>query len=232
MAITLPFAVKKKIAIVGKAPSSLGLGPYHDGEWDVWTLSDLILCKQIPRYDVHFELHDVALIKQRPAYWEWLQRATHKPLVIRESVPELEGAMPFPIQEIVDRFGTYFTNTVSYLIALAIATEPDEIGIWGIDMAQDEEYQQQRPSVEYFCGLAKGMGITLTIPPQSDLLKCIGLYGFDPRVSDTLAKWKSRISELTARANQCQEEAEAKAQEAMFFRGALDNQKYNMQFVA
>lgn len=224
MAITLPFEAGKKIAIVGKAPSSLGLAPYHDASWQVWTLSDLILCKQAPRYDVQFELHDAELVKQRVPYWEWLCRAAKvKPLCVKEVLPELEGAFPYPLAEIVEQFGGYFTNTVSYLIALAIATEPDEIGVWGVDMAQSDEYRAQRPSCEYFLGLAVGKGIKITVPAQCDLLKTAGLYGFDPRVSDLCAKLKARSQELAQRIAECQHASEAKAHEAAFLAGAKDN---------
>jgi len=36
---------------------------------------------------------------------------------------------------------------------------------------------KQRPSCEFFCGIAKGLGIELYIPTESDLLKCMERYG-------------------------------------------------------
>jgi hypothetical protein len=225
MAISLPFEAGRRIAIVGKAPSSLGLAPYHDATWQIWTLSDLVLCKQAPRYDVQFELHDWELVKQRGPYYEWLCNAQHKPLCVQKPQPELTGpgVFTYPLAEIVEQYGGYFTNTVSYLIALAIATGPDEIGVWGVDMAQSDEYRAQRPSCEYFLGMAVGRGIKITVPAQCDLLKTAGLYGFDPKVSDLCAKLKARSQELAHRIAECNQLAEAKAHEAAFLAGAKDN---------
>ena len=46
--------------------------------------------------------------------------------------------------------------------------------MYGVDMAQDTllaaEYSEQRPSCEYFIGLAEGAGIRVDIPGGSDLL--------------------------------------------------------------
>ena len=43
-------------------------------------------------------------------------------------------------------------------------------------MAVDTEYYWQRPSCEYFIGLARGMGITVYLPDDCDLLKTRFLY--------------------------------------------------------
>ena len=39
----------------------------------------------------------------------------------------------------------YGTNTVTYMILLAIAEGATHIGVWGVDMAVDTEYHYQRP---------------------------------------------------------------------------------------
>jgi hypothetical protein len=53
----------------------------------------------------------------------------------------------------------------------------DTIGMWGVDMALDgvtgeSEYSHQRPSVEYWLGIAQGRGIKLVLPTESEILKC------------------------------------------------------------
>jgi len=215
---------QKKIAIVGKAQSSLGLAPYHDDSWQIWTLSDLVLMHQAPRYEVQFELHDPALVAQRVPYWEWLARcAPSKPIIMREVHPDIPASVGYPIQEIVAQFGGYFTNTVSYMIALAIALEPEAIGVWGVDMACSAEYRAQRPSCEYFLGIAKGMGIEVVIPPQADLLKTCGLYAFDEKVSDLAAKCKARHEELTGRIGEAEQRRDQAAFDAAYLRGAQED---------
>jgi hypothetical protein len=88
------------------------------------------------------------------------------------------NAVLYPIDEIIKTFGNYFTNTISYMIALALISDFDEIHILGVDMAVDSEYAWQRPSCEYFIGLARGMGKKVYIPETCDLLKTRYLYAF------------------------------------------------------
>ena len=83
------------------------------------------------------------------------------------------------------RWNGYFTNTISYMIALAIYEEYKEISVFGVDMAtsnpplENTEYSHQRPSCEYYLGLAVGRGIKTYIPPCADLLKARFNYGFE-----------------------------------------------------
>jgi hypothetical protein len=70
--------------------------------------------------------------------------------------------------------------------------------IYGVDMAQGTEYAAQRPSCEYFLGLAAGMGVQIHVPDTSDLLKCAYLYGVDDD-SPLRSKLEDRSKELKAR---------------------------------
>lgn len=219
------FPTKSKIAIIGKAPSSQSLAPYADPDWHIWTLSDVMLCRQAARYDVQFELHDSEIVKKNKSYWDWLTRVDGKPVVMREDTPEIKACIPYPKDEIVDKYGGYFTNTVSWMIALAIEMQPTEIGVYGIDMAQNDEYAHQRPSCEYFLGIAAGRGIKVWVPPQSDLLHTSGLYGFDSALNDMAIKQKARISELTKRIAETEQRRDSAALEAAYLQGALEDSK-------
>jgi hypothetical protein len=217
---------RKKIAIVGKAPSSLGLAPYEDSSWQIWTLSDLVFCKQSPKFDVHFELHATnQLAGPRKPYLDWLASITDKPVVVRECNDDIPFGVAYPKDYIVEKFGGYFTNSVSWMIALAIDMQPSEIGIWGVDMACNDEYAHQRPSCEYFLGVAAGRGIEVYVPSQSDLLKCSGLYGFDVRQSDMFSKWKTRCTELSGRVEKKGEERDTAERNVAFISGAIEYNK-------
>ena len=63
-------------------------------------------------------------------------------------------------------------------MALAIVGEADAIGIWGVDMELSSEYGHQRPSCEYFVGIADGLGIEMIVPERSDICKARKLYAF------------------------------------------------------
>jgi hypothetical protein len=50
--------------------------------------------------------------------------------------PEVKNCTVYPIDEMEELFGPYFwTSSVAYMMALAITKGPEEIGLWGIDMA-------------------------------------------------------------------------------------------------
>ena len=193
---------KKHIAILGTSPGSLRDCPFDRDDWELWGLSERP--DQVPRFTAWFELHNLERKRRKSdAYWQQL-KAMDVPLFTAHAHPDLPNARLFPKDEICARFGTYFSNTISWLIAYALAQEPDTIGLWGVDMAQDTEYCQQRPSCEYFLGWAMGVAEArgkpkIIIPPESDLLKCRRLYGFDDAGDRMAAKHAQRNRELAER---------------------------------
>ena len=206
-----------KVAIVGKAPASQQLAPYGDESWEIWSLSDAP--KEIPRWSRHFELHDIEgntagdprtrKDKWGP-YWEFLKKDHGKPVYIQRPHPEVPHGIVFPMHEVKSAFPAYFTNTVSWLIAYAICIgcQDDEsqplltdLALYGVDMAQHgidgrSEYAHQRPSCEFFLGIAAGKGIRVHVPDSSDLLKARRLYAFDSDGGEFAAKMKARRKEL------------------------------------
>lgn len=122
------------------------------------------------------------------------------------SVAERYGfpsAVPFPKTQLLSQFMRYFTNTVSWQIAHAIwealldeSYVFSDLALFGIDMATGTEYAAQRPSVEYFLGLAQGLGVQLHIPETSDILKAAQLYGGEDEQSGMRAKVDVRLREL------------------------------------
>ena len=107
-------------------------------------------------------------------------------------------------QDTLKTFGNYFTNSVSYMIALAIKQGATEIGCYGVDMATGSEYGPQRPSCEFFLGIAAGMGISITIPATADLLKTKFLYGFQEREQ---CAWEAKMSSIIQSLNARQQKA-------------------------
>jgi len=226
---------RKKVAIVGKAPSSLGFAPYDDDTFEIWTLSDLVPCGQAKRYDRHFELHPVEWFEERATrgcrYLEWMQGIDDKPLYLRQPHDALPNGVLFPKEAVVEKFGTYFTNTVSWMIAFAIYEGFEEIHVYGVDMACDDEYAHQRPSCEYFLGWAAGAGIKIYLPPESDLLKSCSLYGFEADNGEMRALWKARDKELRERIGKYEETLKKTELEYHQLIGALNSQTYYKQWI-
>lgn len=78
----------------------------------------------------------------------------------------------------------YFCSSIAYMIAHAILLEPEEIGLWGVDLAEDGEYVTQRPNVEWWLGFAEGRGIKVTVAKESALLKAAYVYGQERPTSE------------------------------------------------
>lgn len=243
----------RKIAIIGKAPSSVLLAPYADESWEVWILNTLGQLKEVPRWDRQFELHDLKLT-QTPAhgnYYEWLSQQ-EKPVYLRDDPPaEFKCGVRFPLSAMLEHFKglagrMYLTNSVSMEIMLALYEHDtqerkiSDIGLWGVDMAQHgfakgghngpftSEYASQRPSVEYWLGLCEGRGITLHIPPQSDILKCACVYGYQHDA--WWVKTQARRKELQQRLAQAQQREQAAHDEALFLAGAAEDLNYVEQW--
>lgn len=241
---------KRKIGIVGYT-GSRRLAPYGDPEWELWGLNNLHLAEDIDvtKFDAWFDLHPRTDIVKDEVHRRWLEGGSAGlPCFVwgdsnGEPPADWPKAVAFPQQHILESFPPYFTNSISWMTALAITLlqqradeagvglEECELGVWGVDMATDGEYAAQRPSCEFFIGVAMGLGLQVTIPESSDLLKAASLYGLE--TSPMLAKIDERIHEinLTIQAMSqahAQHEAEARQLEANINagRGAIDQLGY------
>lgn len=190
---------KKKVAIVGFAPSHMQ-APFEDESFEIWVLNEYYkLVETIPelkakaRVDRWFEIHSL----ERPP------KNTHEHLAFLENlnIPfytlkhwdfiKNPNQTVFPFDGICEWFKMrghighrYFTNSISWMIAFAITEGFEEIHVYGVDMAMDkdtngnDEYGYQKPSCEYFLGVAEKYA-KVYIPESSDLLMCPMRYAID-----------------------------------------------------
>ena len=84
------------------------------------------------------------------------------------------------------------------------------------------EYSYQRPSVEYFVGIARGMGIKVYVPEKCDLLKAMWMYPFESDCSMRV-KMDSRRQELQQRINQARGSFEQIRSEAEHLAGEVNS---------
>jgi len=207
----------KKCAIVGCAETK-SQAPFNDPQWEIWGVNNLYL--HIPSWTRWFEIHSVMFdtIKQKwfrrmnpdlkKGTYEWSDNFRGQPLqdyigrlakmdcpvYMQKHWDAIPGSVPYPLKEVLARFPRqYFTNTISWMLALAIYEGFQEIHVYGVDMAVSTEYFFQRPSCEYFLGIAEGMGIKVYIPDEADLLKTRFLYGFGETEK---SKWDKKISNM------------------------------------
>jgi len=160
----------------------------------------------------------------------WLDDASQRfPVYLLEAHPELPHARVLDMDAMNAYFDKHFTrklrywtNSISYMIGQAImelapngvAVEGAEIGVFGVDMmvagGSGSEYGWQRPSCEVFLGYAAGLGITVHLPAQCDLLASAFDYGsatgnkFRKKISGHMAELQRRHGGTAAQVNEGQ----------------------------
>lgn len=216
-----------QIALIGTAPSSRGLAPYHDPKIKIWACSAGNM-GQIPRVDAWFEIHANLLWPENASfgapYVEWLKKQTF-PIYMQDQklVP---NAIPFPRQELIEEFGPYFfTSSFAWMLAMAIKAGAKKILLYGIDMASRDEYILQRPGAFYFFMEAKRRGIEVIAPYESDIMQPPALYGF----SDSTPfgrKIASREKELKDRLGPMRNQRDQLTQNITYLEGALEDVDY------
>lgn len=136
-------------------------------------------------------------------YVDWLAAQT-VPVVMQDHYPIVPTSERYPLRAIVEAFGIVpkewdvterqwwdlvkhrgeLTATGSYMLAQAIYEGVDELALYGMDYAGNDllhiERTVQKPGVKYWVGIARGLGIPVTIAPGSAFEYQDFLYGYDP----------------------------------------------------
>jgi hypothetical protein len=196
------------VLILGCASSTIRQSPVKRKHTEIWAL--------VPMFGLHprvaplisrwFDIHSHDTSNRHRGWWEWAVQ--HQPrCFLQEPHDDLKKSEAYPIEEMKSRFGPYFTSSISYMLALAIARGYRWIGLYGVDMASGSEYYHQRACCEYLIGLARGSGIQVEIPEGSALLRSPWLYGYDSgrptteneRIIEEMACWRSEALALRQR---------------------------------
>lgn len=153
----------RKIAVVGTARSA-SRAPFEDTDWDIWGVG--ARGDHVTRCARWFEIHRLDSLWDGPE-WRPLLRKWAKDCELVMFWPEPLGprVMQYPVEEIKNRFGTYFmTSSMSWMVALAIHEHTNgnpiaELGVWGVDMEFGTEHREQRAGLMHFLDLARQLGI-------------------------------------------------------------------------
>ncbi len=227
----------KKVAIVGCADSR-DQAPYDDPTFEIWGVNNLFLQLDLTKlagrlrwFEQHTFSFDGLFFRRRGKkdfrgtpvvqYMSGLAQIGC-PVYMQQPWPQVPNAVPYPLEDAIKKFGRYFTNTISYELALAIMLGFEEVHIYGVDMAVADEFMQQRPSVEFFIGILAGMGKKVYIPDEADLLKTRFLYGYEEPFTDQFnAKINKTHAQMAVRHNKAQQEMEVQKLKAAEYRGAM-----------
>ena len=177
----------RRVCILGSAPSSRDLAPFDDKGVEFWTLAQRIE----KRADRIFEIHCQEMVNKYlqtknikdVASYVNNRYPNNPPVYTIEKFENIINRVDYPLQEVRELIKShggnkhYISSSISYMIALAILEKVDEILIYGVSMTHKTEYKQQRPNCEWLLGIASGLGIKITIPEESPLLKAKKRYG-------------------------------------------------------
>lgn len=242
-----------RIAVLGSAPSSILKAPFGDTSWEIWACSPGAY-PHLSRVDEFFEVHrwEPGVIGKpntqkpwfSPEYVAWMKMQKRVWVADPDAMRDMPNAVELPWRDLVKKYGHYcWTSSVAYMLAMAIEkiiaaraarvpdapAEDDVVGLWGVDMAANEElYTGQRSACQWFMQVLVGLQIQFYVPPESDLLTPPPMYGVS-ETSHRHIKWLERKNELLGRQQQALAQIDQLQKTAMFFQGAADDMDYHLK---
>lgn len=234
-----PFQDIKALSITN-GPMVHPTPPFADVSWEIWGCSPGLFGQQ-KRIDRWFEVHRWEPGKAwfSPEYCQWLA-AFKGPVYVGGNIPEIPNAVLYPVRRVEEEFSPYFlSSSISLMLALAILeieaawasgmprTE-GTIGLWGVDMASGEEWNEQRPGCQAFVLEALRRGIEVYLPPESDLMRPLPIYGIS-EWDHRYIKGVVRMRELKAKLQREVQMATAAQANARYLEGAIDDHNWQIK---
>lgn len=178
---------RRNVCLLGSGPHWPN-APFAEERCEIWSLG--ALWRMAPRITRFFELHPFDRRRQHtPEIVEWMQENARQGMqvVCQRSEADIPNCMVYPLAAIKERFGTYLRSSMDLMLCMYYleieASEWDYsdcyLTIHGVDMAANDEYAYQKPSFESWIKYGEGKGLHVDIPPECDLFKCRGIYGYE-----------------------------------------------------
>lgn len=227
----------KRCAIIGTA-ASWELMPWEDVSLEAWGLNDAYQMQGWQRANRWYDLHpldhfvypnekkQIDLANLPPSYY--LRPRVHLDWLGQQAIPiylnadhatqhppsaAWAHARVFPRAEIEAHFGRYFGSTPAWMLAHAVMDGYREIHIYGIHLATQHEYVEQRPNFEFLLGRVLGPGKSrltisgglrryesddgiLILPVVSPLLSHTHQYAFEARPRQQMEKPQLELQKL------------------------------------
>lgn len=172
----------RKVAICGTA-DSLKAAPYGDPAFEIWGCSPCMTYPVFKRQDRIFEMHPRDYWGQTNEDGEYVIARLNRadcPVMMQDHYDEVPKSEPLPVDKMTGEYRKNYSSSIAYMLAYAIYREFHHIALFGVQMAADEEYAEQRAACEYWIGIAEGQGIDVWIHPQSSVCACKYQYGYEP----------------------------------------------------
>jgi hypothetical protein len=174
---------RSKVAIVAADPSHI-MAPFNSADWEVWSCNSLWeLCKDQHGYfraDRWFEMHPLTV--QTPAEMDAIRACPVPIYLLGDDHKHVPLGVPYPFEQVQAQFPyQYFTCTFAYQIALALREGFTTIGLYGVELDRGTARERivEKACVEFWMGMAIGMGVEIGVPETSKMGFQAELYGYD-----------------------------------------------------
>lgn len=178
----------------------------------MWAFNEM-WCKHewlTERCDAVFQLHVEAiwrnpLNRTYPGHYEWLSTQTETPVYMQDVYPDVPMSVKYPLDEIINTLipnfnKRPFNSTPAYALALGIYLGYKEIETYGVELGTDTEYFFQREGFTFWCGVAVGHGIKLTV--HTHKLLNAPLYGYEGEWTIPVEDFRKRADYLVTPAEE------------------------------
>ena len=214
--------MQKRACITGTAQSWVQT-PWADPEMRICSLNDAYRLKGFVRADAWYDPHPLnmfytpaegqVLFAHQVPPGKYARPKDHKQWLAQQQIPvwlhpdhvaqdpesaNWPSARPLPLAEITDYFGRYFTSSPALIMAHLILQGFKEIHVYGIHLATEQEYRDQRPQMEFLAGRFLGASKqTMTVkdglrhyetqdahlvfPEASPVLQADWMYAIEPK---------------------------------------------------
>lgn len=222
----------ERVAIVGTAQSWTRT-PWNDAGLKIYSLNDAYRMKGFVRADAWYDLHPLNAFyhPEGPQVYahqippgHYCRPKDHLAWLATQAIPvwlhpdyatqhpeaaTWRHARPFPKAEVETYFGRYFASSPGWMMGQALMEGVKELHIYGIHLATEREYVEQRPQFEMLCGTLLGRGKRtmvvreglrryesaegiLVLPEASPVLSSTFQYAFEhrPRSYEEPVKWE------------------------------------------
>ena len=252
----------RRIAIVGYAETCQPPADvWADPTIEKWTLNHGHNID--PRWDRLFEFHSRAVIDEESRLhfrgvdqWAVLRGETRRPIYMVDTHADVPCSVSFPLDAFERFFGArcvklakqaYVEMAAGFMLGYAVlllssgnpgtgAQFGDEIDLYGFELFEGSEYDQQRACFEFYAGWAMGAGITLHVPDTSAIFSSRGLYCYDTGEAQRLLNQadtylKQRFDEVTAAFQAAKARNEQAVGEMQTIAGVMQEVEQQRKFV-
>jgi hypothetical protein len=187
--------MEKKVAIIG--PIENWTPPDEDTQ--VWVINNAYRKQEPGRINAVFHMDTLDTYGDSELNREKFDKFVtdvvrlNVTVVCQKHYGHIPKSIPYPLEQICHHFGglKYFTSSIAYAFALAIATGFERITLPGLNYMNDGwEYAPQKACLDFWAGVAVARGIKLNLPEKSGLIKPwiwqSPLYGYETNKNDSL----------------------------------------------